>query len=182
MILALGTVTLDTIDAPGGGVIDVPGGSALFSAAAACRVASVRPVGVVGADYPLAALRPLGARGVDLEGLRTSDHNSLRWHARYDEEGRRTTISSDRSILESFDPTLSAEEAAAPWVFLGSIDPRIQGRVLDQVTAPIGVGLDSMGHWIEGRREELMSLIARATVYFGSEGEVRVLGESDDVD
>ena len=52
MIVGVGTVALDTVETPAGSVRDVPGGSALYFAAAASRLGPVAVVGVTGEDFP----------------------------------------------------------------------------------------------------------------------------------
>ncbi|MDH3224569.1 MAG: PfkB family carbohydrate kinase [Gemmatimonadota bacterium] len=196
MILALGTVTLDRVEDANGAVREGPGGSAPYFAAAATRHHDVRVVGVVGPDYPRAPLDRLQALGVDLGGIRSSAEPSQRWHARYDRDGNRTTLSSDRRILEGFRPDLTDEEKAAQALFLGSIDPAVQGHVLRQwlpvlrgpydrgsVPPPAPrdrvrvVALDSMSHWIGSRRDDLVTLLPHLTVLFGTSDELLELGD-----
>ena len=181
MILVLGTVTLDTVEVGGAVHRDLPGGSALFFAAAAARFARVRVVGVVGPDYPMEAMAPLRHLGVDLDGIRDSPLPSQRWHARYGAgDDERSTVVSDRRILEGFRPELEPAEVEARVVFLGSIDPEIQRHVLDQVRDPTLVALDSMGHWIASKGPVVRSLLPEVDILLGTEEEVCALGEEAD--
>src|SRR5947208_482082 len=67
-LLVVGSIALDSVYTPFGETADAPGGSAVFFSAAGAILHPVQVVGVVGTDYPLAALKALEARGVDLSG------------------------------------------------------------------------------------------------------------------
>src|ERR671938_662733 len=82
-VLVVGSVALDSVQTAFGKAEDVLGGSANFFAAAASHLTPVQLVGVVGSDYPVAQLEPLGQRGVDLAGLERADGESFRWRGRY---------------------------------------------------------------------------------------------------
>ena len=79
-LVIAGNLLLDDIVLPDGRTrMAEPGGAALHAAlAAALWGVRVGCVSVVGADYPAAALDALRARGVDLDGVRTSERPSLR--------------------------------------------------------------------------------------------------------
>ena len=202
-VLVLGTLTLDTVEQPDGTVSETLGGSAAYAAAGAAAWAQVRLMAVAGPDYPAGALGELSDLGVDTTGLRSSDVPTQRWHARYDTEGERTTVSSDRRILDDFRPTLTRIEERTDALLLGSIHPLVQRHVLEQWRAahqgrrgaevdsptdgspearPRGrrrsspiVALDSMAHWIRRYRDTLWSLMPSVTVLFATTGELTAL-------
>ncbi|MEQ9401248.1 MAG: PfkB family carbohydrate kinase [Longimicrobiales bacterium] len=179
-IVAVGTVALDAVETPGGSVVEAPGGSAPYFAAAAFRYAPVSIVGVVGSDWPDAALAPLVERGVDVDGVRRVDGTTFRWHARYDAEGTRTTVSADRGVTVRTPPSLQPAHRDPAALFLGSTDPSVQADVLEQVGTPGLVVLDSMGHWIETRRPDLLELLRRTDVLVLNDEELRALGRHAD--
>ena len=71
------------VETPFGKADDVLGGSATFFSAAASHLTDVQVVGVIGNDYPLAALRQLEQRNVDLSGVEQADGPSFGWRGRY---------------------------------------------------------------------------------------------------
>lgn len=175
-ILALGTLTLDTVEGPAGRRARVPGGSALYFAAAAGLLAPVRVVGAVGEDFPAEALDLLRARGAGLAGVARLPGRSMSWHARYgpDHAGRET-VAADRGVLDRWEPVVPSGWRETPVVFLGSTDPRLQATVLDQIEAPALVAADSMRHWIVDRRAGLDAVLAGTDLFFASEEECRAL-------
>lgn len=179
MILGVGTVALDTVETPTVSAREVPGGSALYFAAAAVLLRPVAVVGVTGEDFPEESLAGLAARGVDVSGIVRRPHPTFRWHARYDDAGRREILSVHRGGIvrevPEVPPTLRDPEA----LFLGSTDPAVQATVLRQAGTPRWVMLDSMAHWIRDRRAELEALLPRVDVLFVTREEVRILGGAD---
>src|SRR5262249_44997448 len=150
---------LDSVTTPFSEVTDAVGGSAVYFAAAAALLGAVRVVGVVGDDYPMSALKELAGRGsgIDWAGVERARGESFRWKGKYScDLQSRETLETRLGVFASFRPSLPAEFAASPFVFLGNIDPELQLSVLDQVTAPKLVGCDTMNFWISGRRDYLL--------------------------
>src|SRR5581483_11818973 len=107
----------------------------------------------------------LAAKGIDLAGLERRPGPSLFWHGRYHEDVNvRDTLVFEPGVFAGFEPRLRDEARTAPYVFLGVIDPAIQARVLDQLAAPVLVGLDTIEHYIVHTREPLLRLRARSVL------------------
>jgi sugar/nucleoside kinase (ribokinase family) len=83
-VLISGTLTLDTIER--GEVMhrDVPGGSALYAAAAARLWMPVQVTGTVGTDFPLDVL---DLPQVNHDAVEVLSGPTFRWHARYTDDG-----------------------------------------------------------------------------------------------
>lgn len=180
MILGVGTVALDTVETPTASAHDVPGGSALYFGAAASLLGPVAIVGVTGEDFPAEPLARLAARGVDVSGIRRFPHPTFRWHARYDQSGRREVLSVHRGGIVAMAPDVPPALRNPEILFLGSTDPAVQARVLDQAGAGARVVLDTMPHWIRDRRGELEVLLGRVDVLLVNEEEVLILAGSTD--
>lgn len=180
-VLAIGSVALDAVETQFGAVDGVIGGSAVFFSAAASLLTGVRVVGVVGDDYPVEQLRFLQARGVDLEGLARQTGDSFFWAGRYhDGFETRETLATRLGVFGSFDPVVPPAHVDSKLVFLGNIDPVLQLRVLDQVSAPGLVAADTMNYWIEGTRDALMEVLARIDVLFVNDEEaIQLSGRAD---
>jgi len=161
-IAVIGSVAFDTLETPHGRADDELGGSALHFAVAASFFAPVRLLAPVGADFPEEARGYLAGRGIDLSGLETRPGTTFRWHGRYHQDmNRRDTLHLDLGVFAGFLPTVTAAVRSTPYVFLGNIDPTLQGRVLDQFEAPALVGLDTMNHWIDAARPALEAILPR---------------------
>ncbi len=175
-LLIAGTVTLDTVDVGEARYPEVPGGSALYAAAAASRFGPCRVVGTAGSDLTERTLQALTERGVDCAGIVRRQGPTFRWHARYgsDLHGRETV---ERVVGVGLEPPRVPEHwrSEPSTLLLGSMDPAAQRAVLAQVEYPRLVGLDTMRHWIADRRKEVLELAERADVLFLSDEEAQLL-------
>ena len=178
-LLIAGTVTLDTIEVEGVRNTDQPGGSALFAGAAASRVGPCRLVGVAGRDFPSATLEALEVHGADTSGISQEGGRSFRWHARYENDlDERETLSREpgAGLQPPRVPTAWRDDSHV--VLLGSMDPAAQADVLGQIARPALLGVDTMHHWIEARRREVIRVVRKADVLFVDEREALLLGDA----
>jgi sugar/nucleoside kinase (ribokinase family) len=180
VILGVGTVALDTVETPTGSAREMPGGSALYFAAAASGPGPVAVVGVTGEDFPAEALERLARRGVDVSGILRVPHPTFRWHARYDASGNREIVSVHKGGIVGIPPHVPSRFRNPDVLFLGSTDPHVQSHVLESVGGAETVVLDTMTHWIRDDRDTLEALLAHVDILLASEEEVRALGGSDD--
>ncbi|MEX0908865.1 MAG: PfkB family carbohydrate kinase, partial [Gemmatimonadaceae bacterium] len=177
-VLVVGSVALDSVETPFGKADDVLGGSGTFFSAAASLLTPVQLVGVVGDDYPIEKLAPLGERGVDLSGLERAEGASFRWRGRYRHDlNSAETLETHLGVFSRFSPKIPDAFKSAPFVFLANIDPRLQLEVLKQVNRPKLVACDTMNFWIESRRPELMELLKHVDLITVNDGEARQLSE-----
>ena len=175
-LLVVGSVAIDTVEAPGGRAEDVVGGAALYFSLAASFFTPVRMVGVVGADFPRSVLADLARRGVDLAGLEERPGRTFRWSGRYHEDVNiRDTLHLDLGVFGDFRPTLPAGYRDSRYVFLANIDPVLQASVLDQLHAPGLIGCDTMNHWIAESRPALERLLGRVGMLVINDEEARLL-------
>lgn len=181
-VLVVGSVALDSVETPAGGVDRVVGGSATFFSAAASLLTGVRVVGVVGDDYPLDRLRFLQERDVDLTGLARVPGKSFFWAGRYHAGLReRTTLATRLGVFATFNPVVPPAFRDSETVFLGNIDPVLQLGVLDQVRSPRLVAADTMNFWIDGARDALTEVLARIDILFVNDEEAVQLARGGDV-
>jgi sugar/nucleoside kinase (ribokinase family) len=181
-VLVVGSVALDSVETPFGKVEDAIGGAAIFFAASASHFTPVQLVGVVGSDYPVDKLEPLGGRGVDLSGLQRSGGESFRWRGRYRHDlNSAETLETRLGVFSHFRPTIPDAFRKAPFVFLANIDPRLQLEVLRQVESPKLVACDTMNFWIESRRSDLVALLEKVDVLLLNDSEARQLTEQSNL-
>jgi sugar/nucleoside kinase (ribokinase family) len=175
-LLVVGSVAIDSVEAPGGRADDVVGGAALYFSLAASFFTPVRLVGVVGPDFPRQSLEDLRRRGVDLSGLEERDGRTFRWSGRYHEDVNvRDTLHLDLGVFGEFRPKLPDSYRDSRYVFLANIDPVLQATVLEQLHAPGVVGCDTMNHWIAESRPALEQLLRRVTMLVINDEEARLL-------
>jgi len=176
LVVGVGTVALDSVETPQGCVSDVPGGSALYFGAAARHFADVALAGVIGEDFPEEALRTMGGLGVDVSAIERRPGESFHWKVRYGADlTERETLETNRGVTLTAPPSVPPPLRHPAAVFLGSTNPAIQGAVLDEIDDEALVVLDTMTHWIEDRREELVDLLPRVDVLLVNQAEAALL-------
>jgi sugar/nucleoside kinase (ribokinase family) len=175
-LLVVGSVALDSIYTPFGQTADALGGSAVYFSVAASLLNPVRVVGVVGNDYPVAALDRLAPRGIDWTGVERVQGESFRWKGKYSYDLQsRETLETRLGVFAAFQPKLPPEWQDAKYVFLGNIDPALQLNVLTQITTPRLVVCDTMNYWIQSRKADLLALLQRVDMLLVNDSEAREL-------
>ncbi len=180
-ILVVGSVALDTVETPFGSAEDALGGAAIYFSAAASYFAPVNLVGVVGEDFEMEQVRFLESRQVDLRGLETKPGKTFRWGGVYlDDMNERETKFTHLNVFETFSPSIPEAYKSSDYIFLANIAPELQLDVLEQVTAPKLVALDTMNYWIEGSLPALREVLKRVDVLVINDSEAKQLaGESN---
>ena len=180
-LLIVGSVALDSIETKTGSVSDALGGSALYFSWAASLLSPVKVVGVVGDDYPMAALEQLAGRGVDISGIEQQDGESFRWAGRYSHDfNDRETLDTRLGVFAEFNPQLPESFRDSKYVFLGNIQPELQLSVLDQIQNPALVVCDTMNFWIDGNRDALLEVLGKTDVLMINDSEaIQLSGESN---
>ena len=181
-LLVVGSLALDTIETQSSRRDEVLGGAACYASFAASFFASVRLVGVVGSDFPLAHEALLRSRNIDLAGLERVAGRTFRWAGRYAADfNNRTTLDTQLNVFETFRPKLPPAYADSAFVFLANIDPVLQLEVLGQVRRPRFVACDTMNFWISGKRSELARVLERVNMVLLNDEEARQLSGKDNL-
>jgi sugar/nucleoside kinase (ribokinase family) len=175
-LLVVGSVALDSIITPFGEVTDALGGSAVYFSTAASLLTPVQVVGVVGDDYPMAELKKLASRGVDISGIETAKGESFRWKGKYSFDlSSRETLETRLGVFADFNPKIPAAFTETPFVLLGNIHPELQLSVLNQMKAPRMVACDTMNYWIDSAKDKLMDVLKRVNLLIINDEEIRQL-------
>lgn len=173
-VAVAGTLHRDDITTPHGRAWSL-GGSAVFFALAASRYAPVRVNGIVGGDTLREYESLLQGTAIDLSGVVVSDRPTFVWHAVHDFV-RWVTASeaAEPGCDADWTPALNAASRAAPVLFLGSMDPRLQRTVLEQSQARL-IGADSMTVFMREERERVRAVVEASDVLFLNSEEVEML-------
>jgi sugar/nucleoside kinase (ribokinase family) len=175
-IVVVGSIGYDTIETQNGSVADALGGSASYFSLAARFFAPVSIVAAVGTDFRPEDRQLLTERNIDLRGLESREGATFRWHGRYHEDlNKRDTINLALNVFADFAPNLLPDQRHADYLFLANISPELQTRVLDQMNSPKIVAADTMDHWIENARPELIKLMRRINILTLNDEEARML-------
>lgn len=188
-VLVVGSAALDTLHTPSGTEEDILGGSSFYFSTAGSLFTPIRLVAVVGTDFPREEIAFLNDRSVDLSGLEVAEGETFRWGGRYENDPNvRETLFTTLGVFQDFDPKIPDHFRETPFVFLGNIHPSLQLKVLDQISTPRLVVLDTMNFWIQGTPDELATAIGRADVLIINDeeaaeltGRVNVYDAADDL-
>ncbi len=174
--LIVGSLAFDDLEMPSGTFNDVLGGAATYSAITASLLSPVRLVGVVGKDFPGAALDDLRRRGVDTAGVEHADGKTFRWRGRYSSDlASRETLDTQLNVFADFRPKIPAQFKSTPFVLLANIHPALQLEVLAQVDKPKLVMADTMNFWIKGEPKLLDDVLKKIDMLVINDEEARDL-------
>lgn len=170
-VTVVGSVALDTVEAPAGMNVEGLGGSATYFALAAANYGLVRLVGVVGDDFPPEHTALLESKGIGLEGLERAPGKTFRWSGRYHKDlNTRDTLDTQLNVFEHFHPKLPPAAGESPYLFLGNIHPSLQAEVFEQAR-PKFVGMDTMNLWIAAALGDLKQVLKRVDALFLNDSE-----------
>jgi len=177
-LLTVGTVAFDDIETPFGRAEKVVGGACTYiSWASSYFIDDIRLTSIVGGDFPKEEVEQLQARGVNVEGLKViKDGKTFFWAGKYHENMNvRDTITTDLNVLDDFDPELPESYKDSEYVMLGNLTPDIQIRVIEQLTAPKLIVLDTMNFWMDIAMDRLKLAISKIDVLTINDEEARQL-------
>lgn len=175
-VLIVGSVALDTIKTPFGKVKDILGGSAIYSSVSAKVFSPVNLVAVVGQDFPKKHIDFLKDSGIDIKGLQVKKGKTFRWEGEYGKNlSDPKTIATHLNVFAEFDPVIPKSYQKIKHVFLANIDPKIQEKVLSQISKPKLVACDTMNYWIENKCSDLLKILKRVDVFLLNELEAKLL-------
>lgn len=175
-IVVVGTIGYDTIETQNGGVSEALGGSASYFSLAARFFSPVSVVAAVGSDFKADHQELFAERNIDVRGVMQREGPTFRWHGRYHEDmNKRDTLKLALNVFADFVPELLPDQRSADYVFLANISPELQKHVLSQVKNPKVVAADTMNHWIENDRAELIRLLPRVDILTLNDEEARQL-------
>ncbi len=175
-IVVVGSVAYDTVETAREKRERQLGGSASYFSIAARGRGPVRCVGVVGEDFRDEDLQLLRSHGADTEGIVRTAGKSFHWAGRYHADMiERDTLATELGVFADFQPEIPAAWRDSEYLFLANIHPSLQLHVLDQMTSPGLVALDTMNLWIETKPDELREVLARVDILLVNDGEARQL-------
>ena len=173
-IAACGTLHRDDITTPHGHSNRL-GGSAVYFALAASLYARVLLQGITGADTAGTYRRMLHGTRADMRGVVVSETPTFIWHAVHDFERWVTaTESSEPGCDPEWVPCLDDVSRAAPVLFLGSMHPALQHRILAQSSARL-IGADSMTVFMRDDIAAVREVVRSADILFLNGEEVQLL-------
>ncbi|MEK6954622.1 MAG: PfkB family carbohydrate kinase [Candidatus Micrarchaeota archaeon] len=177
MILATGTVALDTTRTPFKTAQRVLGGSASYFSLAARFFSPVAIVGAVGHDFPPAYWDLLEKAGVNLQGLqkhpaqKTFFFDSTFSFDMY----TRTANATELNVYENFEPKIPDDLKSSEYVYLGTSPPEKQLKVLREFSNPKFSVLDTIEFYIQNSKAALEKTISEVDGIVLNDIEARML-------
>ena len=180
-ILVVGSVALDSVEAPFGKSENLLGGSATYFAVSASFFVPVNLVAVVGGDFPEEHITLLRRHGINIKGLEVASGKTFRWKGKYGYDlNDVATVYTHLNVFKRFSPKIPPEYKKSDLVFLANIDPDLQAYVIKQVEKPRLTACDTMNYWIENKRKSLLRTLKKVDMLLLNEAEARELtGESN---
>ena len=176
-LTVVGSIAFDAVETETGKRDRLLGGSAVHFSLASSFFADTRVVGPVGDDFGEEEYGALRSRGVITDDIEhVPGGKTFFWAGRYERDVNiRHTLQTDLNVFEHFQPSLSAESAAADVVFLANIQPDLQREVREQCAQARFVAMDSMNLWIDIARDSLVKTISTVDCLIVNDGEVKQL-------
>lgn len=179
-LLVVGSVAYDGIETPFGKVDRILGGAATYIALTSSYFQkNVNLVGVVGKDFSQDDIELLKSKGIDLQGLQVDESgNTFFWKGKYHYDlNNRDTLDTQLNVFEHFDPVIPESYRDSKFIALGNIEPSLQGKVLEQVTDPDLVVMDTMNFWIERTPDALKKTLQSVDLLVINDSEARELAD-----
>ena len=174
-LAVVGTVVLDTIRTPSWTAADVLGGAATYAGISASFFARTGLVAVAGSDIPSRHRRLLASR-MDLRGLDVRDGRTFRYDCRYDKTlGAREDLGVDLNVAAGPRPPVPGEFRGAKCVYLATGDPAHARESLSEFDGAAFSMCDTIGYWIENRRDDLVRLLRLVDAMVVNDEEARLL-------
>ncbi len=177
-LVIVGTVAFDAIETPFGKTDKILGGAATFIGLAASQFqVDGAIVSVVGGDFPQSYIDMLSNKGMDVSGLEiVPNGKTFFWSGKYHNDmNSRDTLATELNVLADFNPVVPDSYKNAEVVMLGNLHPMVQMGVIEQMTNPKLVVLDTMNFWMDNTLDELMQVIAKVDVITINDEEARQL-------
>ncbi len=175
MLIIFGTLVLDTIHTPSTVNKEILGGSCSYAALASSLFTKTHLVAVVGSDFPQAHIDTLAQR-MDVKGLTIMQGRTFRYEARYENDFEsRVDMVVEPNITADFKPVLTQEYMESDYVYLANSDPAQQIALLEQLGDTKMVMCDTITHWIETKRNDVIRLLGMVDATIINDVEARVL-------
>jgi sugar/nucleoside kinase (ribokinase family) len=176
-LAVVGSIAFDSVKTPFGEAERQLGGSATYAALAAAHFTGVRIVGPVGDDFPAEHYQLLMRHGVvaaDIEHIPGAE--TFFWRGHYDfDMSVAHTDETELNVFHGWRPGLSREARASDLLFLASMDPEVQAAVRAQWSGSRWCALDTMGFWIETKRDALIEAVSAVDIVLMNDQEARAL-------
>ena len=177
-LVIVGTCAFDQIETPFGKTDKVLGGAGTYIGLSASQF-DIDPtiVSIIGEDFPQEYLDKLTSRNINIEGIEVvKGGKTFFWSGKYHNDmNTRDTLVTELNTLEHFNPIVPTSYRDAEIVMLGNLQPTVQLSVIEQMTSPKLVILDTMNFWMDIALEDLKKTLKKVDVITINDEEARQL-------
>lgn len=181
MILCAGSIGFDTTRTPFATAERVLGGAATYFTAAARFYSPVGVVGAVGDDFPEKYWKFFSQPNVDGRGIqKISGEKTFHFDSTFSYDfNSRTANKTEENCLAKFRPIVPPEfSSKARIVYLATMQPENQLRVLEQLEGERLVILDTIEYYVKNSLAALKKAVSRADVLVLNDAEARMLAQT----
>lgn len=177
LITCVGSIALDTTRTTAATATEVPGGSVVHFALASSLLSKTSIVSCVGGDFPKAFLDRMSKRGIDVSNIGIEKkEKTFRYHSTFSEDFQdRSSDLTALNVFEKFEPKLTAEQRQAEVAFIGTLTPRIQLSVIEQMESPKLVAMDTIEFFIKNDLQGVLEVLSKVDCAILNESEARML-------
>ncbi len=177
-LVIVGTCAFDQIETPFGKTDKILGGAGTYIGLSASQF-DIDPaiVSIIGEDFPQEYLDKLTSRNINIEGIEVvKGGKTFFWSGKYHNDmNTRDTLVTELNTLEHFNPIVPTSYRDAEIVMLGNLQPTVQLSVIEQMTSPKLVILDTMNFWMDIALEDLKKTLKKVDVITINDEEARQL-------
>ena len=177
-LVIVGTCAFDAIETPFGKTDKILGGAATYIGLAASQFkVDSSIVSIVGEDFPQEYIDLLTNRNINVEGLEVvKGGKTFFWSGKYHNDmNSRDTLVTELNTLADFNPKVPVSYQDAEIVMLGNLQPTVQLSVIEQMSNPKLVILDTMNFWMDIALDELKTTLKKVDVITINDEEARQL-------
>ncbi|MBI4361341.1 sugar kinase [Candidatus Micrarchaeota archaeon] len=178
MIVCTGSIALDTTRTPFAVYERQLGGAASFFSYGASFFSKTHLVGCVGDDFPVEHWRFLEKKGVAMDGVQKGGKTFfVDWNYGFDLQAR-TTNKLELNCMQDFKPVVPKAWRGHDFVYLGTLPPKQQLSVLEQMEDPKFSMLDTIEFYIQNDRRNLDRVVSAVDSVLLNDVEARMLADT----
>ncbi|MBI5046114.1 sugar kinase [Candidatus Micrarchaeota archaeon] len=176
-ITCSGSIALDTTRTPFKTVENVLGGAASYFSLASSFFAPTHVLGVVGTDFPNDYWELL-AKKSDMSGVEKREGKTFHFDSTFSYDlYHRQANKTDLNVLANFEPKLSGKAAESEWIYLATMPPEKQLRLIKEAKYKKMVVMDTIEFYIKNERDKIVQVIENVDGVVLNDAEARMLSE-----
>ena len=181
-IVVVGSVAFDDIETIKGKRTRLLGGSGIYFSLAASLFTKIHLIGIIGNDFDDDYINMLHSKSISTNNLIQKDGQTFSWGGKYNDDfTHRDTLFTELGVFEYFKPTINSDNFNQPILFLANIQPSLQMNVLNQLSRPSLIVMDTMNLWIDNNLDELLEVIQRIDILLINDEEAMQITNNSDI-